>query len=172
MNSTKILIVEDEVLIAEYIFELLIDESFHLVKIAHSKEDAILLMNEFEPDVILMDINLHGIYTGIELANQKNQNAAVIFLTGQYDFDLLSKALETNPEYYLTKPIKKNDLFAAIQLAVLKNELKTITINDGINVVKVKLDTILFVKSDSNYIDIITKNKKILYSYGIRCFFK
>lgn len=160
MNATKILIVEDEVLIAEYILELLLDASFQNVKMAHTKEEAIQLMNEFEPNVILMDINLSGINSGIDLAKQKNQNAAVIFLTGQNDYELMSKALATSPESFLTKPIKQNDLFAAIHLAVLKSELKTITIKDGVNTIKVKLDAILFIKSDGNYIDIITKNKK------------
>lgn len=164
MNNTRVLIVEDEVLIAEYILDLLNDESFQAVKMAHTKEEAIQLMDNFDPNVILMDINLNGINSGIELAKQKNQNAAVIFLTGQYDYELMSKALATSPESYLTKPIKQNDLFAAIQLAVLKSELKTIKIRDGVNTVNVKLEAILFVKSDGNYIDIITKNKK----YSIR----
>lgn len=159
MTNIKILIVEDEVLIAEYILELLSDESFNDVKMAHNKEDALLLMNEFEPSVILMDINLHGINSGIELAYKINENAVVIFLTGQYDYELMSKALATNPESYLTKPIKKNDLIAAIQLAVLKSQMQTITVKDGINTLKIKLDSILYVKSDSNYIDIHASNK-------------
>lgn len=160
MKNIKILIVEDEILIAEYIFDLLIQESFENVKMAHNKEDAIKVMNNFNPDIILMDINLNGINSGIELATLKNKNASVIFLTGQYDYDLMSKAIETNPESYLTKPIKQTDLFAAIHLAVLKSQSKSITIQDGYDSVKIKLDTILYVKSDSNYIDIYTSSKK------------
>ncbi len=160
MNNTKILIVEDEVLIAEYIFDLLNDESFYDVKMAHTKKEAIQLMDKFEPDIILMDINLNGVNSGIELAQQKNENASVIFLTGQYDHELMSKALETNPESYLTKPIKQNDLFAAIQLALVKKKLKIITVKDGFNTVKVQLSSILYVKSDGNYVDVFTIDKK------------
>ena len=116
MKNSKILIVEDEVLIAEFIFELLTEESFTTLKIANSKEEAIQCMNEFEPDIILMDINLNGSNSGIELARKKNANAAIIFLTGQYDNDLMTKALGTNPESYLTKPIKQNDLFAHAEI--------------------------------------------------------
>ena len=164
MKNIKILIVEDEVIIAEYILDLLSDASFSTVKMAHTKEEAILLMDAFQPEVILMDINLNGVNSGIELAKLKNKTSSLIFLTGQYDYDLMSKALETNPESYLTKPIKQNDLIAAIQLAVLKSQMQTITIKDGVNTVKIKLDTILYVKSDSNYIDIHASNK----TYSIR----
>lgn len=164
MNEVKILIVEDEVLIAEFILELLTDESFKNVKTVHSKEEAIRVMNEFEPDIILMDINLNGNNSGIELSKQKNTNAAVIFLTGQYDFELRSKALDTEPESYLTKPIKQNDLFAAIQLAYLKNQVKSITVKNGSDTIKIKFNSILYVKSDGNYIDIYTINRK----YSVR----
>ena len=164
MKNIKILIVEDEVLIAEYISELLTDASFNAIKIANTKVAAIQLMEEYKPDVILMDINLNGLNSGIELAKLKNKKSSLIFLTGQYDYDLMSKALETNPESYLTKPIKQNDLIAAIQLAVLKSQMQTITIKDGVNTLKINLDTILYVKSDSNYIDIHTNNK----NYSIR----
>ena len=159
MKNSKILIVEDEVLIAEFIFELLTEESFTAIKIANSKEDAIHVMYEFEPDIILMDINLNGSNSGIELARQKNPHAAIIFLTGQYDNDLMTKALDTNPESYLTKPIKQNDLLAAIQLAFLKSQAKSITVKDGSHTIKIKLDAILYVKSDGNYIDIQTTSR-------------
>lgn len=164
MKKNKILIVEDDVLIAEYIFEILAEESFNSVKMTHIKEEAIEVMNEFKPDIVLMDINLNGVNAGIDLAKNKNANAVIIYLTGQHDFDLMNKALNTNPEAYLTKPIKKNDLLAAIQLAFLKNQIKSITIKDGFNTIKIELDTILYVKSDSNYIDIITTTKK----YSVR----
>ncbi|MEC4005946.1 DNA-binding response regulator [Flavobacterium sp. SUN052] len=162
--NPKILIVEDEVLIAEYIKELLQDYNFNEVEMTHTNEDAIDAMNQFNPDVILMDINLNGINSGIELSSQKNKNGSIIFLTGQYDAVLMSKAIETNPQSYLTKPIKQNDLFAAIQLAILKTQVKSITIQDGYESIKLMLDTILYIKSDSNYIDIYTTTKK----YSIR----
>ena len=170
MKNSKILIVEDEVLIAEFIFELLTEESFTTLKIANSKEEAIQCMNEFEPDIILMDINLNGSNSGIEIASQKNANAAIIFLTGQYDNDLMTKALGTNPESYLTKPIKQNDLLAAIQLAFLKNQLKSITVKDGSHTIKIKLDSILHVKSDGNYIDIQTTSRKFSVRMSLDAF--
>lgn len=162
--NPKILIVEDDILIAEYVMNLLQKENFNIVEMAHEKEEAIRKMQSFLPNVILMDINLSGKNSGIELAKLKNDNARVIFLTGQYDHVLMSKALTTNPEAYLTKPVRKNDLFAAIQLASQKNESSFITIKDGYDDVKINTDEIIFIKSDNNYIDIQLVDKK----YSIR----
>lgn len=161
MNATtKILIIEDEVLIAEYILELLNEEKFTNVKIAHEKEEAIKMMDSFLPNIILMDININGVNSGIQLAKIKNEKAKVIFLTGQYDYALMNDALSTNPDSYLTKPIKKNDLIAAINLIILKQKVNFILIKDGYDSVKVNFDDILYIKSDSNYIDIQTTTKR------------
>ncbi|CAM4008704.1 MULTISPECIES: LytR/AlgR family response regulator transcription factor [Flavobacterium] len=160
MLNTKILIVEDEVLIADYIAELLEEEKFTTIKLAHDEDEAKFLMDSFLPEIILMDINLNGLNAGIELAKNKNGKAKVIFLTGQYDYKLMNDALQTNPDSYLTKPIKKQDVIAAINLVIIKQKANFITIKDGYDEVKISLDDILFIKSDANYIDIQLLNKK------------
>uniref|UniRef100_UPI00404B05FB LytR/AlgR family response regulator transcription factor n=1 Tax=Flavobacterium sp. TaxID=239 RepID=UPI00404B05FB len=162
MNATpKILIVEDEVLIAEFVMELLQEENFTEVIMAHDEEETLLYMNTFLPDIILMDINLNGQNSGIELAKMKNENAALIYLTGQNDSTLVNKALESNPVSYLTKPVKKIDLIAAVKLIAQQQQLKYITIKDGYNLIKIPLDEILFAKSERNYIDIQLVHTKI-----------
>lgn len=170
MRNVKILIVEDEIIIAEYIKELLEEESFNNISIANDKDEAINLINHFLPDIILMDINLNGINSGIELA--KKAKAKVIYLTGQYDYELMNQALETNPESYLTKPIKKNDLIAAIQLCIHHLKSNTITLKVGIESVKLNLNEILFVKSDDAYIDIQTTTKKHTIRKSLNAFLK
>ncbi|WP_432670106.1 LytR/AlgR family response regulator transcription factor [Flavobacterium sp. SM2513] len=162
--SSKILIVEDEILIADYLKELLQQEHFAAIELAHDKEEALTLMQSFLPDIILMDINLHGANTGIDLVEHKNENASVLFLTGQSDLGLMTRAFATNPDAYLTKPIKKVDLIAAIRLQIHKQQLKFITVRDGYKMVKINLEDVLFVKSENNYIDIQLADKK----YSIR----
>jgi two-component system response regulator LytT len=76
----------------------------------------------------------------------------------------MKQAFETAPEAYLTKPIKKNDLIAAIQLLIYKQQMTCITVRDGYDVVKINLSDVLFVKSENNYIDIQLPQKK----YSIR----
>lgn len=159
-NNTRILIVEDEVLIAEYIKDLLEDEGFSSVTMAHEPDEALLLFSSFLPEIILLDINLGSAHAGIELSRQKNRDAAVIFLTAQHDGATIRKALETNPESYLTKPIKKADLFAAVYLALKNKQLAFVTIKDGYDTVKLNIDDILYVKSDNVYIDIFTTKRK------------
>lgn len=162
--KTKILIVEDEIIIADFIQATLNKEGFKNVEMAHKTITAIEAFGKFQPEIIILDINLHGENSGIELAKSTNKDAIVIFLTGQYDESLMNKALATNPETYLTKPLKKEDLLAAIKLSILKKQAKNITIKDGYNIVKIDHDDILFIKSDNNYIDIQTTSKK----YSVR----
>lgn len=170
--NPKILIVEDEILIADYVMELLNEENFKKIEMAHDKEEAIHKMNSFLPEIILMDINLNGQNSGIEIAKLKNENARVIFLTGQYDHVLMSKALESNPDSYLTKPIRKNDLVAAIKLALYKDKSNFIRIKDGYDDVKINVANILFIKSDGNYIDIQLTEKKHTIRQSLEAFYK
>ena len=162
--NTKILIVEDEILIADFIADFLNKKGFSNIKMVHKPEVAVKFFQSFEPEIVLMDINLNGENAGIELAKNTNKDAAVIFLTGQNDEFLMNKALATNPETYLTKPIKEDDLMAAIKLVLLKKQLNSISIKDGYDFIKINHDAILFIKSDNNYIDIHTTSKK----YSIR----
>ena len=170
--APKILIVEDDVIIAEFIKDILEENNYNSVIIANDYETAVSEMQNFVPDLILMDINLNGLNSGIELAEKKNKQAKVIFLTGQNDFGLMNKALTTNPESYLTKPIKKNDLIAAIQLSIFKNKPTSIIVKDGFQSVKIDLNDILFIKSENVYIDIQTTTKKITIRKSLDAFLK
>ncbi|MGJ8550541.1 LytR/AlgR family response regulator transcription factor [Winogradskyella wichelsiae] len=160
IKNTKILIVEDEILIAEHIFEILEEELFTNLRLVHDKESAKVEMSHFLPDIILMDINLDGENSGIELSKIKNDNATLIFLTGQYDASLMNKALKTNPEAYLTKPIKRLDVLASINLAFIKKQASTLQIKDGHDTVNLQFDDIVYIVADGNYIDIHTETKK------------
>lgn len=159
-NKIKILIVEDEILIADFILDILQESNFKTIKIANDYHTALSLMESFLPEIILMDINLNSGNTGIELSKLKNKNATVIFITGQYDFASMSEALKTNPDAYLTKPIKKVDLLASINLALHKKQIKTLQFRDGYDTVKLEFDAINYIVADGNYINIHTNSKK------------
>lgn len=161
MNSDlKILIVEDEVIIASYIFKMLLGAGYNNLKMAHESEEAINLMNTFLPEIILMDINLNGNNAGIGLVELKNENAKIIFLTGQFDFKIMSNALRTKPESYLTKPIKKMDLLAAINLASQKSNAEFVTFKNGYENVRLNMKEILFIKSDNYCCTVYTINNQ------------
>ena len=159
-GPTKILIVEDEIIIAYYISEILQEEQFKLVKIANDAKTAISEMKTFLPDIILMDINLNGKNEGITLSKNKNDNATVIFITGQQDFALMSEAIRTKPYGYLTKPIKKVDLMAAIGLVIQKNQTQSFQFKDGYDTVNLDYDAINYIEADGNYVNIYIASKK------------
>ena len=155
LYDTKILIVEDEIIIADYIEELLLEENFKHITIANNKETALIKMTSFLPDIILMDINLKGENEGISLAKCKNNNATVVFITGQHDLVLMNEALKSNPAAYLTKPIKRLDLLATINLAIYKKQSQIFQFKDGYDIVNLNFSDIRYFVADGNYVNIL-----------------
>ena len=166
MNSNlKIVIVEDEVLIAEFIKDILLSFNFTEVKLAHNKKQARSLLTDFFPDAVLLDIRMKGELDGIELANEINEKYKIpfVFISAHSDREIIEKAINTKPITYITKPIKEADVFAAIQL--VKQKLKDdaayfLLIKNGYENIKLFFDDILYVKSDDNYIHIFTTDDK------------
>lgn len=170
--SKKILIVEDEIIISDFIFKMLNNSGFTNVKVANNSEDALFIINNFKPEILLLDINVEGKDSGIELAKKKNIEAKVIYITAQNDNATIQKAIATNPITYLTKPLKKTDLLAAIQLASFRTKTQSILIKDGFEEIKLSLDDLLFIKSDGNYIDIYTNTRKISIRESLEKFYE
>jgi two-component system, LytTR family, response regulator LytT len=169
MYKTKILIVDDEVLIAEYIQETLSSLGFQTIKLAHDKEQTLSKIESFKPELVLLDIRMEEELEGIELAKLLNEEYHIpfLFITAHSDKGTIEKALDTNPLGYITKPVKKMDMFAAINLAIKQIELnakRTLVFKDGYTNVKLFFDDILYVESARNYIYIFTREKK----YAIR----
>lgn len=168
----KILIVEDQVLIANYIKNLLNDNGLTDVELAFTVEEATDKINYKNPDVILLDINLHGKDTGILWAKEFVKNSQIIFITGQTEKETMLKAFEVNPVTYLTKPVKESDLIAAIELAKIKNKVNYVIVKNGFDELKINFEDILFLKSDKNYVDIQLVNKTITVRNTLDNFYK
>ncbi|MEL0644402.1 LytTR family DNA-binding domain-containing protein [Olleya sp. Ti.3.14] len=160
LQDTKILIVEDEIIIADYIEELLLEEQFTNIAISNNKEAALNKMTVFLPDIILMDINLQGKNEGIQLAKSKNNNATVVFITGQNDLVLMNEALKSNPAAYLTKPIKRLDLLATINLAIYKKQSQIFQFKDGYDIINLNFSDIRYFVAEGNYVNIYTLTKR------------
>src|SRR2546421_239883 len=108
----KILIVEDEALIARDIRQKLIDLGHDVVGIADTGEEAIIMAKETKPHIILMDIVLKGKLTGIETARiiKDKQKISIIYLTAYDSPSVMEQANDTNPEGYLLKPFDDSKL--------------------------------------------------------------
>ena len=125
MNKTKILIVEDEPIIALNLKQVLIDLGYEPCGIANNRCNTMKLLDEkdLEPDLILMDIYLQGPTTGIQLAKELKDilpQVPVIFLTANSELATIREASETLAYGYLIKPYKKSHLQAAIEVALKK----------------------------------------------------
>lgn len=171
-TAAKILVVEDEVLIADYIVELLNELGFINVEVAYTVNSAIEYKSTFSPEIVILDINLEGNKEGIALANTIFKEKLCVFLTAQNDIVTVKEALATKPLHYLTKPIRKVDLLSAITIATQQIKDKTIQIKEGYNTISLKHSEIVYVKSDNNYIDIFTQQKKYTVRMSLEAFLK
>ena len=120
MNA-RIMILEDEGLIALHIEEVLAHAGFEIVDLFACGEDALAyLATSPAPDIILMDIGLAGTLNGIETARHIREKAdiPVIFLTAYNDQSHLAEAAEVSPDGYLTKPFTPHDLINAVKAAL------------------------------------------------------
>jgi two-component system, response regulator PdtaR len=122
--NSKILIVENERLIADDIKQQLEDLGYNVIGISGNGADALKKTGESKPDLILMDVILTGDVDGIETAQQINKLYSVpfIYLTAYYDDEILERASSTQPAGYITKPFNSVGLHAAIQMALYKQK--------------------------------------------------
>ena len=113
----RILIVEDQKIIAVDLERTLKSRGYAIAGICDKCEDAVKLTDERKPDLILMDILLNGDKNGIETAEliNKNHNIPIIYLTALTDMDTYLKAVKTEPLKYLMKPVEYDSLQRAIE---------------------------------------------------------
>ncbi|MBU0765124.1 MAG: PAS domain S-box protein, partial [Bacteroidetes bacterium] len=124
MNSRKVIVVEDDKLLAT-VFSMFLKELGHdLTGFFTDGTRAIEKCEEELPDVILMDIHIPGEIDGIRAAEiiQEKYDIPVIFITGDTDSETVKRALRTRSYGYLVKPIDKTELGINIQLACIKNK--------------------------------------------------
>ncbi len=123
MGITRILIVEDESIIAMTLSHTLKDLGYTVIDVVSSGEAAIQAVNQGEIDLILMDINIDGDIDGIETAAKIRQkhNIPVIYLTSYADDRTIARAEKTGSFGYILKPFKGREVRAAIQIAINKH---------------------------------------------------
>lgn len=112
----RVLIVEDEALLAMSYRMALDGGECNVVGVAKSADEALRLTGKHQPDVVLMDIRLRGKLDGIEAAKtiMNTHGTAVIFVTGNTDEETRTRALSIKPKAYLEKPIDCEKLHQAL----------------------------------------------------------
>jgi DNA-binding NarL/FixJ family response regulator len=120
MSGIRVLIVEDEPLIAKNIGMYLNNNDYEVSAIAYDPEEALFQLKRNPPDLAILDINLESDRDGIEVARYINQHNSIpfVFLTSYSDKDTLERAKQTNPYGYIVKPFNDKTLFATIEIAL------------------------------------------------------
>ncbi len=177
--SKKIYIVEDEPLIADTIAHVLEKEGYTVCGIADNAKEALYDIDEIKPDLILLDINLNGTITGIDLAEKINTKFKIpfIYLTSLTDEETINRVKKTNPSGFLSKPFNEAGLRSNIEISLfkyeqIKEEKKLIEnsffIKNKGELIKIKKSDIIYIEAYDNYAKLICNEKKYLLSFTLK----
>ena len=121
-KKKRILIVEDESIIAEDLKRQIINFGYEVIGMVTSGEAALKITKEKKPDLIFMDIVIEGEINGIQAASRihKKYRIPIIFLTAWSDDETLNEARESDPYGYLIKPVNERELLATIKMVFNK----------------------------------------------------
>lgn len=177
MEQINLLIVEDDPIIAADLERSMKKMGYSVIDAVDSGEEALEIIKQNTPDLVLMDIQLEGDLDGVDTAHLISRIAPVpiIYLTSNTDERTFNRAKLTQPHGFLSKPFRLTDIKHSIDLAFMdqspspeaneKSEDETIThnLNKSIfvkskeHLVKIKLDDIQYLEADSCYCTIKTK---------------
>lgn len=176
-KNVKILLVEDELIIADYMQECLTNYGYDVIGVCINYNEAVAAMAGNLPDIVLLDITLKGEKSGIDLGAYINAKIQLpfVYITSHSDKATIDRAKQTLPYTYLIKPFDENDLYAAIETALMhfarrketfgeKEEgEKPVIIKDGIFVkhkgkfVKIQLNELFWLEANDNYVTLNTQ---------------
>ena len=127
MSGQRILIIEDEGLVALALKQCLTGLGYIIPATAATGEEAIRMIGDEKPDLVLMDIRLKGKTDGIDLAYwiRQTYNIPVVFLTAHSDEKTLERAKVAEPFGYILKPFEENGLHSTIEMALHKASIES-----------------------------------------------
>lgn len=180
----NILIVEDNVIIADDLQQIIEGFGYNVLGNVISYEKAVDFLLNNKIDLVLIDINLATEKTGIDLAKYINLNFKVpfIYLTSNIDEQTIGDASKTLPAAYLVKPFDADTIYTSIEVAVnsfINRKIEDANLKDFIYLKKnnlyhkVRIEDIYYLKSDNIYIEIFVKNnQKFLVRNTLKEFIK
>ncbi len=159
MNKTRILIVEDEAIVALDIRRQLADLGYEPVAHTMQGEDAVTLAGNLRPDLVLMDIQLAGETDGIATAQEIRQRFSipVVFLTAFAGEETLKRAKLAEPYGYIIKPFEDRDLRTVIEMAIYKHQAER-DLKEGhaalTAIVQGAMDGFYFIDGQGRFLDV------------------
>jgi DNA-binding LytR/AlgR family response regulator len=190
----SILIVEDEILIAQDLKEILEEVGYKNVFRAKNYKQAIEIIENQNIDLVLLDINLNDEMTGIDLAKyiNKHKQMPIIYITSYSDSSTIANVKQTMPAAFLLKPYSKALLLAAIEIAlfnytskinaaeklvediipdVVESDIvinKHLLVKENYHFIKIPLEEILWFESNKNYVEVKTRQKKYIIRSSLK----
>jgi len=124
--NTRVLVVEDEIIVARDIGNMLLGIGYEVVSVVSTAKEAVLTARIERPDIVLMDILLQGERTGVNAAEQiyRNFNIPIVYLTAYADEITLQSAKRAEPFGYLLKPFEERELQTTIEIALYKFKIE------------------------------------------------
>ncbi len=187
----RILLVEDETVIANNMVDMLENMGYHILGNASNAREAHDILAKEKPDLILLDMNLNSKTDGIHLASEINEmhDVPFIYTTSHGDGHSIQRAMETNPTSFLEKPVEQDQLYTAIEMAMFKIAQKhdvahtpepqheagmiikdAIFIKDKYRYTKLKIDDLLWIKAEGNYLELHLQDRKELIRASLTSF--
>lgn len=192
MERIKIMIIEDEAIVAGDIAARLELAGYSIVAVVDRGEEAIETFSRVKPDVVMADIHLKGEMDGIQTVEQINQlnPVPVVYLTAYSDAQTWERAKRTRPSAYLTKPFRERDIHSAIELAIARlrkdtailverhkdspSSMQTPAAPDHFFIrtengrfEKLRLEDLLYLKADRSYCHVVTRQRQMVLSESL-----
>lgn len=191
METTTILVVEDDPIIAADLQDRLTESGYAVLGPVAAGEEALSFFQQGNlPDLVLMDIQLEGEWDGIETTRRirRQHDVPVIFLTSNSDDKTFREASQAGPQAFLSKPFRGRDLRHAIELAIMQAARKekpatkeaaeenAYLMKDRLfikvkgRMVRLFFRDILWVAADDYYCKVFTKEKEYLVTQTLKKF--
>ena len=171
-EPARILVVEDEALIADRIERYLARGGYEVVGAAADFDEAAEIFRARRPDLVLLDIRLAGARSGVALGHWLRAEAPgtpFVYVTSQFDARWLELACATYPDGYLTKPIREATLLATVGVSLARagspdaTAAETIVLREGSERWVVPLREIAYVRADHVYVEYHLVRGRILH---------
>ena len=164
MEKLAIHIVEDEAVIAMDLEDIVTELGHHVTGISASYEDVMRILPTDQSDLYLVDIQLKGSKSGIEVAHELSRHGKVhIYISSLSAKNIIEQARKTGAQGYILKPFSPDDIYVAVQMATgrLGREGGThaIYIREGKGRTRILMNDIIYAKADGHYTHLYTQKR-------------
>lgn len=125
MDTPRILVIEDEIVVAHMIKDILVEQGY-IVEITSNPKKVTAAIDKFHPDILIMDITFDEELDGIELAGALTRqfDVPIVYLTSHSDEATFQRAMQVNPYGYMVKPANQRELISNITTALQRHQLE------------------------------------------------